>query len=121
MNRRAFLKVTGLVAVAPLAEPFAPLAEPFARPVPAALPGGAALRIQQPGIYRLSGVVRLEAPIVEISGISNRQRITWSDHDSSEPHTASFVSYESYDEPGMRPDVRVHGGWLEALNLTLVE
>jgi hypothetical protein len=72
-------------------------------------------------MYRLSGVVRLEAPVVEISGISNRQRITWSDRDSSEPHTASFVSYESYEAAGMLPDVKVRGGQLEALSLVLVE
>jgi hypothetical protein len=114
MNRRTFLKVTGLVAVAPVAEP-------FVRLVPAELPGDAPLRIQEPGMYRLSGVVRLQATVVEISGISNRQRITWSDRDSSEPHTASFVSYERYDEPGMLPDVRVRGGRLEALSLALVE
>jgi hypothetical protein len=114
MDRRTFLKVTGFVAVAPLAEP-------FGRLVPAEISELASLRIQQQGMYRLSGVVRLEAPVVEISGISNRQRITWSDHDSSTPRTASFVSYERYDEPGMLPDVRIRGGRLEALSLALVE
>jgi hypothetical protein len=114
VNRRTFLKVSGLVAAAPLAEPLFSLA-------PAELPGAASPRISQPGMYRLSGVVLLQAPVVEISGISNRQRITWADRGSSEPHTASFVSYESYDKPGRVPDVTVRGGRLEALSLTLVD
>jgi hypothetical protein len=41
--------------------------------------------------------------------------------DSSEPRTASFVRDESYDQPGMLPEVRVRGGRIEELRLALVE
>jgi hypothetical protein len=69
------------------------------------------------GTYRVTGLVRLEAPLVEINGIANPQRITWSGPDSADQPVARFVSYERLDGPDARPDVQVVGGTLESLSV----
>jgi hypothetical protein len=124
MDRRVFLKLTGLVAAAsalealPVAAAGAPhavsadrahdLASPSAPPV-------SRLAIREPGTYRISGLVRLQEPLVEISGITNSQVISWSKVEGSKQPVASFMSFERFDSPGLTPDIRVRGGHLEAL------
>lgn len=78
------------------------------------------LAIREPGLYQVSGLVRLEAPLVEISGIANAQQISWSNVGGFEPRLASFVSFEQVDWPGMAPDVRVRGGRLESVSVVPV-
>ena len=124
INRRTFLKLTGLVAAGQALQSVPlgggpglglALAAPE-RPVDlAARPSGAPLTIQEPGTYQISGLVRLQAPLVEISGIANTQWISWSGGDGAELPLARFVTFERYDRPGVTPDIRVRGGQLEAL------
>jgi hypothetical protein len=86
----------------------------------ASRPFGTSLTIQQPGTYRINGLVRLHAPLVEISGIANKQWISWFNSESEFP-VASFVTFERYDSPGVTPDIRVRGGQLEALTAVAVD
>src|SRR5687767_8423422 len=106
MNRRIFLQLTGLVAVGQALSNL---------PVTAASDLGlgaaesdryvnvmttlskASLAIEQAGTYRISGLVRLQAPLVEIGGIADKQSISWTNRDGSEPPLASFVAFERYD------------------------
>ncbi len=124
MDRRVFLKLTGLVAAASALEAFPVAAE--RRPYPmlaqrthdlglASVAAGPRLTIREPGTYRISGLVRLEEPLVEISGITNAQRISWSDVGGTELPLAGFTTFEHFDRPGIAPDIRVLGGRLEAL------
>lgn len=128
MNRRGFLKLTGLIAAAGALDvvPVAASAGPAPR---AALNESARglgvvsastvtrLALREPGMYRVSGLVRLEARLVEISGITNTQQISWSAADGAEPRLASFVSFEQYDGSGDAPGIRVRGGRLESLSV----
>lgn len=128
MNRRGFLKLTGLIAAAGALDvvPAAAAADAASRTVPGepmrglgVVSGstGTRLAIREPGMYQVSGLVRLEAPLVEISGIANAQQISWSAADDAEPRLASFVSFEQYDGSGVAPDIRVRGGRLESLSV----
>ena len=99
MDRRFFLKVTGGAA--------AVLAGGLPRAAAHAEP-----ELLPPGLYQFNGRVRLEAPFVEISGISNAQQISWSGFESI---TTSFSSYEEFSAPWRMPEVRVTGGRLESL------
>src|SRR5712691_8017956 len=124
MDRRSFLKLAGMMAAGPalrsvpivgLPDSFSGLAE-VARPSQAALSGPTIpLSIQEPGVYRISGLVRLEAPLVEISGLTHSQSISWSGGAESGAPVASFVSFERFDSPGFKPQIQVQGGRLEAL------
>lgn len=130
MNRRTFLKLTGLIAAGQALQTV-PLvgardsalvpAEPGRYVDVASRPSGTSLTLHQPGTYRISGLVRLQAPLVEISGIHNKQSISWSSSDGSELPVASFVTFERYDSPGVAPDIRVRGGRLEALAVVPVD
>ena len=129
MDRRVFLKLTGLVVAASAVEalpvaaeqgPRAVLTESTADRQLASGPSVARLAVQEPGTYRVSGLVRLDEPLVEISGIANAQRISWSDFEGSESPVTSFMSFEHFDRPGMTPDIRVQGGRLEALTIVPV-
>ena len=82
---------------------------------PASVPSGTRLTIHEPGTYRISGRVRLEQPLVEISGIAHTQSISWSDVKGSEHPVAVFTTFEHFDRPGMTPAIRVRGGQLEAV------
>lgn len=124
MDRRVFLKLTGLVAAASALEALPVAAERRPDVVLAERPpgleltsvlSGPALAIGEPGTYRISGLVRLQEPMVEISGITNSQRISWSDvHGSNQP-LAGFVTFEQFDRPGVLPEIVVRGGRLESL------
>jgi hypothetical protein len=60
--------------------------------------------------------VRLQEPLVEISGITNAQQISWSAGAISSP-VATFTSFEQFEQPWQMPEVRVRGGQLEALSV----
>ncbi len=114
MDRRLFLKLTGFAAAASVIEA-TPIA---AQALPVGQTGVATLAdvLQPPGLYQVSGRVRLESPQVEISGITNAQQISWSGAASGfGPITANFSSYESYSAPWRAPEVKVTGGRLESL------
>src|SRR5438309_8040641 len=106
MDRRLFLKFAGLFAAASSLQ---------------ALPVSAQTTVLQPlnapGTYQFSGRVRLDEPLVEISGITNAQQISWSalTATGSPPPVASFTSFERFDAPWSMPSIRVRGGQLEAL------
>jgi hypothetical protein len=115
MNRRTFLVLTGAVAAgqALYTRPFGDRGQP-ANTV-------SRLFIQQPGTYMLSGTVRLDSRSVEISGITNKQSLSWAGIDQGQALMASFMSFEQYDRPGMIPNVVVRGGRLESLTAQLVD
>jgi hypothetical protein len=126
MDRRVFLKLTGLVAAASALEALPVAAERSSHVVAAGPshdvelavpPSGLRLAIREPGTYRVSGLVRLEDPLVEISGITNTQRISWSAVEGSELPVAGFTTFERFDRSGLTPEIRVQGGRLEALTV----
>ena len=130
MDRRLFLKLTGLAAAAQALDALPVAAEPRPAVVPAertpafepaAALSGARLTIREPGTYRISGRVRLEEPLVEISGIGHTQWISWSDGDGTARPEAGFTAFEHFDRPGMTPAIRVRGGRLEALAVAPVD
>jgi hypothetical protein len=125
MGRRDFLKLTGFAVAASALDalPAAPgggaptVQAATLRPVPA-IPG-AQLMISTPGIYQITGRVRLEEPLVEISGIGQTQSITWSGAQGEQPE-AGFTAFEQFDGPGMVPEIRVRGGTLATLTVSPV-
>jgi hypothetical protein len=116
MNRRIFLKLTGLVAATAGALQVVPAAAQgiVDRPREGFTSDGA---LQEPGLYQITGRVRLDEPFVEISGIANAQQITWSGLGGAMPRVAGFSSFETFDRPWAMPDVQVRGGTLEALSV----
>lgn len=108
MDRRLFLKVTGLVAAASALDVL-PVAAQQSRPPEMLMP---------PGAYQITGRVRLQDPLVEISGITNAQQISWS---AGAPQMASFSSFEYFDKPWTKQTVRVRGGQLEELAVAPVD
>jgi hypothetical protein len=131
MDRRVFLKLTGLVAAAsaleafPVAAATGPLhvttAEPFRDVKIATASPALRLAVSEPGTYRISGIVHLDEPLVEISGIANAQQISWSATDEAQPRVASFVSFEELTDPGLTPEIQVRGGRLESLSVVPID
>ena len=130
MDRRRFLKLTGFVAAASALEALPVAAERRPAAVPAgrshglelaSVPSGPRPTIPEPGTYRISGLVQLDEPLVEISGIANTQRISRSDVGGPERPTAGFMTFEHFDKPGAGPEIRVRGGRLEALAVVPVD
>ena len=78
------------------------------------------LSVRDPGLYHVSGRVRLDAPLVEISGIANSQTISWSGVGGDEPQVASFMSFEQVDRPEFAPTIQVRGGQIESLSIAPV-
>jgi hypothetical protein len=113
IDRRFFLKVTGLVAAAGALQVWPVRAETRAGVAPMGEPSGE--QWLPPGTYQVTGRVRLDAPRVEISGITNTQTISWSGRGLATPTTAGFSSYEHFDAPWRMPDIQVRGGRLEAV------
>jgi hypothetical protein len=76
------------------------------------------LSLPGPGAYRVSGLVRMEAPIVEIRGITNSQQMSWS---GTGPQVVPFTSFEMHEGIGAAPAIAVRGGRIEALTVTPME
>ena len=123
MDRRRFLVRTGLtltglaatrafeaLPAAAAGPSYAVPAEPVRDLSAATRPSVARLRVREVGTYQISGVVRLDSPLVEISGITNAQQISWSGTRGSESPLASFTSFETYASPGLTPEIQVRGG-----------
>src|SRR4051794_10519456 len=126
MDRRVFLKVTGLVAIATAFDALPVAAAEPARVMPAGTvrdlmpatrPLVSRVRITEPGTYRISGTVRPDAALVEISGIANSQQVSWSGPEGTVPPLASFTSFEQFDGPGLTPEIQIRGGRLESLSV----
>ena len=129
MDRRVFLKLTGFVAAASAFEavPVSAADLSLAAPTEAIRDLGAAsrpsvtrLRVGEAGTYQISGTVRLDAPHVEISGITNAQQISWSGAADSASPLASFSSFETYASAGLTPEIQVRGGRLESISIVPV-
>jgi hypothetical protein len=75
--------------------------------------------VREPGTYRISGRVRLEAPRVEIGGIAHPRQISWSG--AGERPVAEFTTFERFDTPGLTAAIHVRGGQIEALTLQAVD
>jgi hypothetical protein len=105
IDRRFFLKLTGLTGLA-AASGVLPMRLAYA-----------AESLQEPGLYQITGTVRLVEPQVMISGITNAQQISWTPGSLSTP-VASFTSFEQFDRPWQMPEIRVSGGTLEAVKVT---
>jgi hypothetical protein len=129
MDRRVFLKMTGAVAAggalgagvvaagrATSAIPALPTAAGATASAAAPVASGPRLRITEPGTYRLSGRVVLDAPLVEIGGITNSQVISWSANGGAQAPTATFSTFEYFGKPGLTPAITVRGGRLESLS-----
>ena len=130
MDRRVFLKVTGVVAAASALEALPVAAERLPDAVLAErAPGlglGSALStmrvaVREPGTYQISGSVRLDAPRVEISGITHTQWISWSAAEGPEHPVAVFTTFERFDLPGATQAIQVRGGQLESLAVVPME
>jgi hypothetical protein len=121
MDRRLFLRLTGLAAAAAAALEVLPAAAQTSVDWPREPAGPAdGLRLQEPGLYQITGRVRLDEPLVEISGITNAQQITWSGAGGAIPAVAGFSSFETFDRPWRMPDIQVRGGTLEAVSVVPV-
>jgi hypothetical protein len=108
IDRRLFLKMSGVVAAA------GALAS-----VPShVFADGEDLR--SPGIYQITGRVRLRDSTVSISGITNAQTISWTPGSLTTPVT-TFTSFERFDRPWRMPAIRVEGGQLEAMQVLPLE
>jgi hypothetical protein len=119
MDRRMFLRLTGLAAATAGAFEVLPAAAQTSVDPPREPPtSDGALR--EPGLYQITGRVRLDEPFVEIGGITNAQQITWSGLGGAIPPVAGFSSFETFDRPWRMPDIQVRGGTLEALSVVPV-
>jgi hypothetical protein len=120
MDRRMFLRLTGLAAATAGALEVLPAAARASVELPRqrATPDGV---LQEPGLYQITGRVRLEEPLVEIGGITNAQQITWSGVRDAIPPVAGFSSFETFDRPWRMPDIKVRGGTLEAVSVVPVQ
>ena len=120
MDRRFFLKLTGFVAAAGALEALPVAAQELSDDPPHVAGAGSAMQpALPPGTYQFSGRVRLEEPLVEISGITNAQQISWS-RGPARP-MASFTSFEYFDQPWRMPEIRVRGGQLQALAVVPID
>jgi hypothetical protein len=121
IDRRLLLKLGGSLAAASalgVGVSRVGLETPTPEPVDAGRLVGAQAdaALQAPGMYQFSGTVRLQAPLVEISGISNAHQIAWSPGALS-TSVASFTSFEDFAEPWQMPTIRIQGGQLESLTV----
>jgi len=129
MDRRLFLKLTGFVAAASAFEALPVSAAPIdesvapARAMPPAVDASSSARVsvREPGLYQVSGRVRLDAPLVAIDGITQSQTISWAAADGAERPIATFLSFEQIDRPELAPRIRVTGGQIEALTITPIQ
>jgi hypothetical protein len=126
MDRRQFLKVTGLVAatVALGTVPAAPAAaatldavagDPIRNLIAVPSVTVTRLSMRTPGDYQVSGLVRFDSESVTIDGLANSQQISRS---GGAPMVVAFTSFETYDGIGLAPAVTVRGGHIESLTIT---
>jgi hypothetical protein len=120
MDRRIFLKLTGMVAATAGALGVVPAAAQVIVDRPRER-----LAVESPlyapGLYQVQGRVRLDEPLVEINWITNAQQITWAGEGvGTVPRVAGFSSFETFDRPWRMPDVQVRGGTLEAVSVVPV-
>ncbi|MGE3269760.1 MAG: hypothetical protein AB7P40_13495 [Chloroflexota bacterium] len=126
MDRRLFLKLTGLVAAASALEALPVSAASLGTPGAAveraqALPPAVVttvaprLAIHEAGMYQISGVVQLEHSTVEIGGDVPSQRISWN---GAAGATAPFMAFTTLDGAGLTPRIIVTGGRIVSLNVT---
>ena len=132
MERRGFLKLTGMLTVSGAAGTAAlsrlsnPLVSGRTSPEPsqergttAPMSGGAPwIDIAEAGMYRISGQVRMEGPVLEISGITNAQQVSRSFTDGAPVAVVEFSSMEYFTRPGRMAEITVRGGQLKALSAT---
>ena len=118
IERRFFLKLTGCLVAGSALEALPVFARAYADDAPgaAAVVEAPPLILQAPGTYRITGRVRLQEPLVEISGITNAHQISWSAGAISSP-VATFTSFEHFEQPWQMPEIQVRGGQLEALSV----
>jgi hypothetical protein len=110
MDRRLFLRLSGMVAAAAA----------FNVPTVAAQSGtNEDVTLHAPGAYQITGRVRLEESLVAITGISNAQQISWAA--AGRAPVTTFTTFESFDTPWRAPDIMVQGGRLEALSIVPLE
>ena len=120
MDRRFFLKLTGFVTVASALEALPVGAQGRSDDAPRVAGLDSATQpVLPPGTYQFSGRVRLKEPLVEISGITNAQQISWSR--GLAPPMASFTTFEYFDQPWQMPEIRVRGGQLDALAVVPID
>jgi hypothetical protein len=133
MDRRLFLKLSGFAAAATALPAMPVAAAPISQGVQAArLPAvtpafrptvtdSTRLSVREPGTYQIYGRVRLQDPLVEISGITHPQQISWSGASGSEQPVTSFTAFERFDRPGMSTAIQVRGGRLEGVSIVPME
>jgi hypothetical protein len=128
MDRRQFLKVTGLVAATAAlgAIPAAPAAaatldtvagDPIRNLISVPSVSVTRLALRTPGVYKVTGLVRFDSETVTIDGLANSQQISRS---GTAPMVVGFTSFETYDGTGLAPAVTVRGGRIESLTVTPV-
>ena len=111
IDRRLFLRMTGFVAASTA---FAGLPSTAQRLAPQPS------EMRAPGSYQITGQVRLEEPIVTISGITNAQQISWTPGSLSTP-LAAFSSFERFDRPWRMPEIQVTGGRLQKVQVVALD
>lgn len=131
MNRRVFLKVTGVVAAAGAVQALpsagsrstgvAPAVQSSAVETVMAGPAGTPLTVREAGTYRISGLVRLQEPRVEIAGFTYTQSISWSDKTATGERLSSFTAFEHFDSPDVVRTISVKGGQLESMTAVLLD
>lgn len=124
MDRRLFLKLTGVVAAASAMEALPVSAESLSSSAVAeralGLPAVTStvaprIAVRESGTYLISGLVQLEQPLVEITGAGATQRIS---RGGSASDTAPFSSYVTFSGPGLTPEITVTGGRVVSLDVT---
>ena len=127
MNRRLFLTLTGYAAVASALDVLPAAAQTTSRGLTSERPraltptttvtSSRRLALPAPGLYQITGQVRLLDPVVEISGIADAQRISRSDPGGTCSSVVSFLTVAQFDRLGLTPEIQVRGGSLEALKI----
>lgn len=130
MNRRVFLKVTGVVAAAGAIQAL-PSGNSSTGRVPSGVsagtfavsvsPAGTPLTVREAGTYRISGLVRLNEPRVEIGGFTHTQWISWSDSKGVSERLSSFTAFEHFDSADAVRTIQIRGGQLESVSAVLMD
>ena len=126
MNRRAFLQLAGLVAAASALDTLPAAASGRASATSAEIARGVGsgaspvvtrLSVTEPGLYQVSGRVRLQESLVQIGGITNSQTISWAANARTSAQMASFTSFEQVGAAGQLPAIEIVGGVLEDVSV----